>query len=64
MFAEDVILSALQEHQFWFVGDYLLEHEGRGVAESLARQIADRNELRLERVDEDDRHGYRFWRVE
>jgi hypothetical protein len=63
MFAEDVILSALKEQKSCFVGDYLLGHEGRG-AEALARQIADPNELRLERVDQDGRHGYRFWRVE
>ena len=52
MFSEEVILSALKEQQSWFVGDYLLEHEGLGTAEALAREIADRNDLRQERVDE------------
>jgi hypothetical protein len=28
----------------------------------LATEIADRNELRLERVQQSDRAGYKFWR--
>ena len=41
MFAEDVILSAIKEQKSWFIGDCLLEHEGRGAADALTRQIAD-----------------------
>jgi hypothetical protein len=64
MFAEEVILSALKAQDSWFVSDYLLVHENRGInAEAVAKQIADDNELRLERVER-GRPGYRFWRME
>jgi len=64
MFVEDLIRSALADQDSWFVGDYRLLHENREMSsEAVAREIADRNELRLERFDDDVRHGYRFWRV-
>lgn len=66
MFAEDVILSALKEVDHWFVADYLLLHGNYGEdAAAIAREIADRNELRMERIDDHDqvRHGYKFWRI-
>jgi len=63
MFVEDLIRSALADQDSWFVGDYLLLDENRGVnADVLAQEIADRNDLLLERFDDDARRGYRFWR--
>jgi len=65
MFAEDVILSALADQDSWFVGDTLLLHENRaGSAYVLAQEIAARNDLGLERFDDDARHGYRFSRLD
>jgi hypothetical protein len=63
MFAEDLIQSALADQDSWFVGDYLLLRENREASpEAVANEIAQRNDLRLERFDDDARHGYRFWR--
>ena len=60
-----MILAALKEQDWCFVTDYLLTDDNYGAgAEVLAREIADRNELRLERVQQSDRAGYKFWRWE
>lgn len=66
MFCEEVIVSALKEADSWFAADYLLEHGNpRESAFVIAKDIADRNDLQMERIDDDDevRHGYKFWRI-
>jgi hypothetical protein len=63
MFVEELVQSALARQDSWFVADHLLLDETRGVsADVAAQEIADRNELQLERFDDDALHGYRFWR--
>lgn len=50
MFAQDRNSLRAQGAEIFVFGTYLLEREGRGIVEVLARQIVDRN--KLSRVDE------------
>ena len=65
MFSEDVVLGGLKAGPSWFVGDHLLRMDaGTGDSEGVARQIADRNDLRYERAEQNEKPGFRFWRIE
>jgi len=49
MFSEDVLLGGLKAGPSWFISDHLLLMDSRnGNAEDVARQIADRNDLRCD----------------
>jgi hypothetical protein len=63
VFVEDVVLGGLKAHPSWFVSDHLLRGDAKtGNLDDVAREIADRNDLRFERVG--GREGVRFWRIE
>ena len=65
MFSEDVVLGGLKAGQSWFISDHLLRMDSQnGSAEDVAREIADRNDLRCERAEQAGRTGFRFWRIE
>ena len=67
MFSEDVmqLLGGLKAGPSWFITDYLLRMDCQtGDTEDVARQIADRNDLRYERAESGGRAGFRFWRIE
>jgi len=65
VFSEDVVLGGLKTGPSWFISDHLLLMDSRtGNAEDVARQIADRNDLRCERDQVDGKSGFRFWRIE
>jgi len=65
MFSEDVVLGGLKAGPSWFISDHLLlMHSRNGNAEDVARQIADRDDLRRERSAVDGKSGFRFWRIE
>jgi hypothetical protein len=49
MFVEDVVLGGQKAGPSWFVSDNLLHRDaGSGVPEDVAREIADRNDLRYD----------------
>jgi hypothetical protein len=53
MFSEDVVLGGLKAGSSWFVSDHVLQMDCQsGNTADVARQIADRNDLRCERADE------------
>jgi len=65
MFSEDVVLGGLKAGPSWFISDHLLLMDSAtGNTEDVARQIADRNDLRCERSEVDGKLGFRFWRIE
>lgn len=65
MFSEDVVLGGLKAGPSWFIGDHLLRMDSStGNTEDVARQIADRNDLRYERAEQNGKPGFRFWRIE
>jgi hypothetical protein len=65
MFCEDVVLGGLTAHPSWFISDHLLRGDAKtGIPDDVAREIADRNDLRFERVVVGGREGVRFWRIE
>ncbi|MFL6438134.1 MAG: hypothetical protein ACJ71Q_11175 [Terriglobales bacterium] len=65
VFVEDVILGGLKAGPSWFVSDNLLRRDASsGVPDDVAREIADRNDLRYERVVAGGVEGVRFWRIE
>lgn len=65
MFSEDVVLGGLKAGPSWFVADHLLQMgSGVGNTDDVANGIADRNDLRCERAQQNGVWGYRFWRIE
>jgi hypothetical protein len=65
MFVEDVILGGLKAGPSWFVSDHLLRGDAKtGSPDDVAKEIADRNDLRYQRVVAGGREGVRFWRTE
>jgi len=61
MFLEDVVLGGLKAGPSWFISDHLLLMDSRnGTAEDVARQIADRNDLRCERSEVDGKTRFRL----
>ena len=49
----------------WFVSDNLLRGDAKsGIPDDVAREIADCNDLRYERVIAGGVKGVRFWRIE
>jgi hypothetical protein len=51
VFVEDVILGGLKAGPSWFVSDNLLRRDAKsGIPDDVVREIADRNDLRYERV--------------
>ena len=65
MFSEDVVLGGLKAGPSWFISDHLLRMDsGERATDEVARQIADRNELRCERAEQNGKTGFRFWRIE
>jgi len=62
-----VVLGGLKAVPSWFISDRLLLMDSRKTGKSggdVARQIADRNDLRCERSEVDGKAGFRFWRIE
>jgi hypothetical protein len=65
VFVEDVILGGLKAGPSWFVSDSLLRRDAKtGIPDDVAKEIADRNDLRYERVVAGGVEGVRFWRIE
>ena len=65
MFSEHVVLGGLKAGSSWFVADYILRMDSQsGRTEDVARQIADRNDLRYARAEQSGKTGFRFWRIE
>jgi hypothetical protein len=65
MFSEDVVLGGLKAGPSWFISDHLLQMDSAGGSlEDVARQIADCNDLRCERTEQNGRSGFKFWRIE
>jgi|GraSoiStandDraft_50_1057286.scaffolds.fasta_scaffold4905713_1 hypothetical protein len=65
MFTEDVVLGGLKAGPSWFVSDHLLRGDAKtGNPDDVAREIAERNDLRWERHEHDGVYGYKFWRIE
>lgn len=66
MFSEDVVLGGLKAGPSWFIGDHLLRawNSATSNPEDVARLIADRNDLRCERAEQNGKPGFRFWRIE
>jgi hypothetical protein len=65
VFAEDVVLGGLKAGPSWFVSDHILRRESSNDdPERVAREIADRNDLRYERIRQSGADGFRFWRIE
>jgi len=65
MFSEDVVLGGLKAGPSWLISDYLLVMDSRsGQPEDVAREIADRNDLRCERSQVDGKPGFRLWQSE
>ena len=65
MFSEDVVLGGLKAGPSWFISDHILRMDAQsGKPEDVAMLIADRNDLRCERVEVDGKLGFRFWRIE
>lgn len=65
MFSEDVVLGGLKAGPSWFVTDYILRTDCvSGDTADVAMLIADRNDLRCQRVTENGKTGFRFWRIE
>jgi hypothetical protein len=64
MFVEDVILGGLKAGSSWFVSDHLLRGDAKtGIPMDAAKEIADRNDLRFERVVVGGSEGVRFWKM-
>ena len=56
MFSEDVVLGALKAGASWFISDHLLRMDSpAGSAEEVAAEIANRNDLRYERAEQEGR---------
>lgn len=62
---EDVVLGGLKAGPSWFVSDHLLRtNAATDDTDVVAREIADRNDLRCERTRVSGVDGYRFSRIE
>jgi hypothetical protein len=58
MFSEDLVLSALKAGPSWFIGDHLLRMDSGSGSPDV------RNGLRRERLEQNGKTGFRFWRIE
>lgn len=64
-FLDQVVLGGLKAGPSWFVADHLLISESRcSDPHQVAREIAVRNDLRWERVEDAKQSGYTFYGIE
>ena len=65
VFSEDVVLGGLKAGPCWFISDHILRMDAQsGKPEDAAMLIADSNDLRCERAEQNGKTGFRFWRIE
>lgn len=64
-FLDQVVLGGLKAGPSWFVADHLLMSESRCPdPHKVAREIAERNDLRWKRTAHGSVEGYRFCGIE